>query len=341
MTKLMRMPLYTMFIALSFFMFEWAFLPQQAEAQGRRAADVEEEEEAVDEEELDEEEEEDYSDRPIPDPVRLSGQILKTKDGVLLSATYYPGNRGKKSVPIILLHDWSGSRADFETLAPILQAEGYAVLVPDLRGHGRSKQLEVGPEKLEEIKLPSNPTAGYFNEMLNFDLPKLKLFLMKENNGGELNIDKLCVGGIGMGGYLGAYFAAGDWNPRVKRRKENPRMGDVKAFLMISPPKSIRGARNVKFAGALTNANWNANLSCLILCGESNDKLIASPKTLEAQLRKCCSKTTMEESVFPLVVEMDAEGKDLIAAEDSPAVDIILDFLHVRLYERDILWSRR
>jgi|GEM_PF-4275914 len=44
----------------------------------------------------DEEEEE-----KIPDPEEV---VLTTKDGVDLNATFYGGNRGKKSVPIICLH---------------------------------------------------------------------------------------------------------------------------------------------------------------------------------------------------------------------------------------------
>ena len=77
----------------------------------------------------------------IPSPKKLT---LKTRDGVLLQATFYPGNKGKETVPVILLHGYKGSSSEYNQLAPYLQQTGCAVMVPDLRGHGASTQAEVG-----------------------------------------------------------------------------------------------------------------------------------------------------------------------------------------------------
>jgi len=61
-----------------------------------------------------------------------------TDDGLRLTLTYYPGTKGKETVPIVLLHMWKQSRVDYKDLALFLQSKGHAVIVPDLRGHGQS-----------------------------------------------------------------------------------------------------------------------------------------------------------------------------------------------------------
>ena len=55
-----------------------------------------------------------------------------------LTATYFPGPKGKDSVPVVLLHMFKRNRNDYDALAKYLQSQGHAVLVPDLRGHGDS-----------------------------------------------------------------------------------------------------------------------------------------------------------------------------------------------------------
>ena len=68
--------------------------------------------------------------------------MLQTSDGLELTLTYYRGTKGKQTIPVVLLHGWKQSRNDYKDLAPALQAQGYAVIVPDLRGHGESTHLK-------------------------------------------------------------------------------------------------------------------------------------------------------------------------------------------------------
>ena len=68
--------------------------------------------------------------------------MLRTGDGLELALTYYPGTKGKQTIPVVLLHGWKQSRNDYKDLAPALQKLGYAVIVPDLRGHGESTRLK-------------------------------------------------------------------------------------------------------------------------------------------------------------------------------------------------------
>lgn len=61
--------------------------------------------------------------------------MISASDGLVLQATFY--SSPVRPAPVVLmLHQVSGSRADWEPLAQRLQAAGYAVLTLDLRGHG-------------------------------------------------------------------------------------------------------------------------------------------------------------------------------------------------------------
>ncbi|MDO4575976.1 MAG: alpha/beta fold hydrolase [Planctomycetia bacterium] len=272
---------------------------------------------------------------PPKKPIRVPDEELKTKDGVVLSATYYPSNLGKYAVPVILLHSWEGSRKEFSTLAPHLQKLGYAVLVPDLRGHGKSNRQETEPEVYEEFKV-GRFNADTFNAMVLYDLPQLKRFLMRENNAGRLNIDKLGLVGIEMGALLAGTYASKDWAPNVKRNKRMPFTGDVKGIVVISTPKNFSG---LKFIDTLNNPNWVQNMSALILSGAASRE-VEKPKLLKNQImRKLRVKDS--ENIFDVQLDVNLQGAKLIAVVNSDAVKLIAEFLQLRLEDREFPWENR
>jgi pimeloyl-ACP methyl ester carboxylesterase len=59
-----------------------------------------------------------------------------TSDGFLLKGDYYPGRPGGPVV--LLLHQLGSTRADYISLAKLLQAKGMNALAYDARGHGES-----------------------------------------------------------------------------------------------------------------------------------------------------------------------------------------------------------
>ncbi len=91
--------------------------------------------------------------KKLPAPENVG---FKTRDGVQIGATYYPSplekEMQKEAVPVILLHSFKGSRAEFNDLALALQDAGCAVLAPDLRGHGQSTRRFNSDGKEVEIE---------------------------------------------------------------------------------------------------------------------------------------------------------------------------------------------
>ena len=61
-----------------------------------------------------------------------------SRDGLDLFARDYPADGGETRLPVICLHGLTRNSKDFEDLAPIIAGWGRRVIVPDVRGRGRS-----------------------------------------------------------------------------------------------------------------------------------------------------------------------------------------------------------
>lgn len=61
-----------------------------------------------------------------------------SRDGMALFARDYAGASGEARLPVVCLHGLTRNSKDFEDVAPRLAATGRRVLVPDVRGRGRS-----------------------------------------------------------------------------------------------------------------------------------------------------------------------------------------------------------
>ncbi len=196
-------------------------------------------------------------------PVEVGGNDLLTQDGVQLRATFYPGPKGRDSVPVILLHSYKGDRREFNTLAPFLQQKGNAVLAPDLRGHGESTNTRMGV-KLEAAKMP----AHQFEQMVYQDMKTLKRFLVQKNDEGQLNLSKLCVVGSELGTLVALNWARYDWTSLTG---EYPPM-DVRALVLISPLPTQCG---LSYQQALNSLDVRSKLSILILVGKEKGSKVS------------------------------------------------------------------
>src|SRR5678816_134570 len=143
-------------------------------------------------------------------PIEPENVSLETKDGVAIKATYYASKLKKKAIPIIMLHGWEGNRGDFHNLAALLQNQGYAVICPDLRGHGQSLKYKVAGGGSEEFDLEK--LKGPELEKMVYDVEATKKFLVEKNNAGELNIEALCVVGSQLGCSIAMIWSALDWD---------------------------------------------------------------------------------------------------------------------------------
>lgn len=217
---------------------------------------------------------------------------LETKDGVELRCTYYAGGvvpdgdgfrriDGKKVVPIIMLPGWGGGRGEYSWLASMLQNQGHAVLLVDPRGHGGSKRVK-GVD--EEIDLEKISKLGVI-AMLQ-DIETAKKFLMDQNNLGKLNIEMLCVVAADANAVVAVSWALRDWSyPQLINRKQGQ---DVKALILLSPQKSIKGVSlDPLLRNPLLSGRGAAYVFPLMIIVGNNDRsAIADARGLHNSLEK-------------------------------------------------------
>ena len=191
--------------------------------------------------------------------------MLTTKDNVELRAEWFPGEPGKTTVPVILIHDWDGSRTDLYPLASYLHKEkGYAVLVPDLRGHGDSISRKNVDELIDRKKFRKNDFIGVLE-----DIDCCKRFLVAKNNQGEVNVDLLVIGVVGKMSPFAVDYTLRDWSwaplGGIKQGQ------DVKAIVMISPEKKFKSASMTPaFRNPLINGKAAEPISIFMTWGSRN-----------------------------------------------------------------------
>lgn len=147
-----------------------------------------------------------------------------TVDGVTLNGNYYAGRNGNAAT-VLMLHPVgdSSKKQGWVELAQKLQAEGFAVLTFDFRGHGSSKEVDpavfwntpfnkannLTNSGKESIDIKSfNP--AYYTALVN-DIAAAKAFLDVKNDEKECNTAKFIVIGAETGATLGALWMHQEW----------------------------------------------------------------------------------------------------------------------------------
>jgi pimeloyl-ACP methyl ester carboxylesterase len=278
----------------------------------------------------------------LPDPTVVT---LQTKDGVILECTYYAGGfiynqkdkkltevDGKDVVPIIMLHGWEGQGSEYDGLAHYLQMLGHAVLVPDLRGHGKSTGHKFSDRPIE-MKRP--------DYAMSRDIDAAKKYFMDLNNEGKVNIELLTLVGADVGAILAVNWAAQDWSwPQLPSIKQGR---DVKALVLLSPRDQSMG---VTLNKALPHPAIMRGLAVFIAVGRRDGESYRDAKKIYSRLER--ARSNLEEAKEGLkILELDTSlsGTKLIAARGiGPQVSYeIAAFVYRRIAAKrgEFKWTER
>lgn len=280
----------------------------------------------------------------IPPPVELRGNDLLTRDGVMLKATFYPGTKGKDTVPIVLLHSSKGDRKEYAALAPLLQQRGYAVLVPDLRSFGDSTQVVVGGQVREADNARLRPAD--YEAMVAHDMETIKGFLVRQNDEGQLNVNKLCVVGADMGASVALHWAKLDWSwPVLTGLKQGQ---DVKGLVLISPKWSFPG---LPANAALDHPALRSQVSMLLVVGSGDQDSLSDARRMHRVIRRDESDLPPQKrTLFFFELDTKLQGAKLLGVgplgikgtKGKVTVEaLIISFVEARLASQDYPWVQR
>lgn len=282
--------------------------------------------------------------KELPPPVELKGNDLLTRDGVMLKATFYPGTKGKDTVPVILLHSSKGDRKEYTTLAPLLQQRGHAVLVPDLRGFGDSSQVMVGGQIREVDNLRLKPSD--YEAMVAYDMEAIKSFLRRQNDEGQLNVNKLCVVGAEMGASVAIQWAKLDWSwPILTGLKQGQ---DVKGLVLISPKWSFPG---LPINAAIDHPALREQISMLLIVGGADHDALSDARRLHRVIKRDESDLPPQKrTVFFFELDTKLQGAKLLGLESLSVrgartkvtvENLVASFVDARLASQDYPWVKR
>ncbi len=262
-----------------------------------------------------------------------------TRDGVGLSIRYFPGTEDENTIPVMLIHDWNEEGSDYEEVARFLQSQGYAVAVPDLRGHGNSTQRVNTRSGKSENLVPEKRRSSDMIHIIRSDLEETKRFLIQENNEKKLNLQKLCIIGIGRGSLFALNYAIKDWSHKdlvgLKQGK------DVKALVLISPVLSARGLSAKK---ALEHPAFEGHISMLIVA-ENNKPALKNAKYIYNRLKKPWTvndEDISKSTLFLKEKDTKLKGHKLLTEPELNTQKIVNAFIELRLRKStNIPWKER
>jgi len=275
----------------------------------------------------------DAAKKKTPEPEEI--QIITKKTGLQMNATYFGSSLEKEAAPIILLHPWEEQGALYFKFAKELQDMGYAVLVPDLRGHGKSVQSATARDGKIDLAKMGKVDFGF---IIAEDMEAMKGFLIREHNEGKLNIELLSVIGIGEGAMFGTLWTVNDWSfPALPGMKQGQ---DVKSLVLISPVMSMKG---MNAENTLKNPIFR-QLSFFVIAGSKS----SSGRNLDRTLKNLEKTHTYNEK--------DLEASNLWLAEPDTSLEMaqfvnkqpglskaVGNFLdkRVKIYAKQLPWAER
>lgn len=190
---------------------------------------------------------------PSPPAISAREITLRAGDGVELSATLYVPAEGGLRPGLTLLHREGADRQSWQAFAERACRGGYLVLLPDLRGHGRS-----GPSS----GWRSFTSSDWTN--MPSDIGVLQQALIQHGADSR----NLAVGGEGVGASLALLHAG--------------QSADVQAVVMLSPGLDYHG---LNLEEALAR---HKDLPVLLLAAENDAYAASSAYALKASAAGFC-----------------------------------------------------
>ncbi|MBI4019920.1 MAG: alpha/beta fold hydrolase [Candidatus Aenigmarchaeota archaeon] len=154
---------------------------------------------------------------PPPEPPPVTGPALRqtgdveftTSDGVIIKGTLSFPSEYKDAYPVVILvHQLSGSRHQWDSFAPTLLGQGYAVLAYDIRGMGESTMSFSNGQEVPYVKHPVDRL--YRDSMIGDMRAALDFVLARQDIVGN----RIAVMGASLGANI-AYVSSGAY-PEVK-----------------------------------------------------------------------------------------------------------------------------
>lgn len=258
---------------------------------------------------------------------------LMTKDGVKLRAFYFPSDKGKEAVPVIVVHEWEGQASPYLALVKSLNNAGCAVIVPELRGHGGSRENGPAGKPFDIARMGKVDVAN----IIGGDMEAVKSHLRRENDEGKLNLNALVLIGVRQGAVIAAHWAVGDLNfPSIGKLKQGQ---DVKALVLISPEKTLKGySLDETLRDRLL---WQ--LPFLVIVGQTSPQFPDTDrfyKRLDSMKKKATKGLAVN-------LELDAVATSLsghaLVTESPGVIDKVTGFLKTQLIDRSakIPWVDR
>ncbi len=278
---------------------------------------------------------------PPPEPESFN---LRTKDGWNIFCTYYGPKKGVRSgkhvVPIIMLHGWKGQGSEYADLATVLQSWGFASIVPDLRGHGRSVSRKK-PNGEDEVVQVDDLKPQDMDGMV-LDVEAVKKVLIEKNNSAELNIEMLTVIGAEVGSIVAVNWAALDWSwPMTPAYKQGQ---DVKALVLLTPQQTFRRMNCTK---ALATPAVSQRLSVLLAVGAEQATEHKEASRIHSRLERVRppvekDQIAQKQDLFLIVAPTPLQGTKLLdrALKVNGAIMTFVDWRLLRKME-DFPWTER
>lgn len=263
---------------------------------------------------------------------KAEDKTLVTRDGVELKVTYFPSSAGQDAAPVVMLHDYKDTRRGLRAFAERLSrpAEGdthkpFAVLTVDLRGHGDSLRQTLGGRSREldasRLKLPD------MQQMVLADMEAVRKFLVTENDGRKLNLNRLSIVGVGLGASVALNWAAIDWAaPPLAQVKQGQ---DVKALALVSPRWKTQG---LAVQQALRQPALTSRVALMLLYGAEDRRVSKDADRIFRAFEQARPKASPADgaamaSLLKVGAETELQGANWLKQAGPRGEGLILRFL--------------